>query len=97
MEIFFGIITRQAIRRVAFRSVKELTTAIDAFIDAYNNRCQPFSWTKDADELLAKSDRQTTSATRHYRLPLESTSYAEVGVPEDSSKLARASEVNAIR
>ena len=65
VEIFFGIITRQAIRRGTFRSVKELTTAIGAFIDAYNDRCQPFSWTKNADQLLAKSDRQRTNATRH--------------------------------
>ncbi len=34
--------------------VKELTAAIGAFIDAYNDRCQPFAWTKDADELLTK-------------------------------------------
>jgi hypothetical protein len=54
VEIFFGIITRQAIRRGTFRSVKELTAAIGAFIDAYNDRCQPFTWTKDADELLGK-------------------------------------------
>ena len=54
VEIFFGIITRQAIRRGTFRSVKELTAAIGAFIDAYNDRCQPFSWTKNADQLLAK-------------------------------------------
>ena len=54
VEIFFGIITRQAIRRGTFRSVSELTTAIGAFIDAYNDRCHPFSWTKDADGLLAK-------------------------------------------
>jgi hypothetical protein len=54
VEIFFGIITRQAIRRGTFRSAKDLTAAIRAFIDAYNDRCQPFTWTKDADELLAK-------------------------------------------
>jgi hypothetical protein len=53
MEIFFGIITRQAIRRGTFTSVKDLTAKIGVFI-AYNNRCQPFTWTKDADELLAK-------------------------------------------
>ena len=53
-EIFFGIITRQAIRRGSFRSVRELTDAIGTFIDAYNDRCQPFTWTKDADQLLAK-------------------------------------------
>jgi transposase len=54
VEIFFGIITRQAIRRGTFTSVKDLTAAIGRFIDAYNDRCQPFTWTKDADELLAK-------------------------------------------
>ena len=54
MEIFFGIITRQAIRRGTFTSVKDLTARIGAFIDAYNDRCQPFTWTKDADQLLAK-------------------------------------------
>jgi transposase len=66
-EIFFGIITRQAIRRGSFRSVRELTAAIGAFIDAYNDRCQPFTWTKDADQLLAKikPGRQRTNATRH--------------------------------
>ena len=54
IEIFFGIITRQAIRRGTFRNVKDLTNAIGRFIDAYNDRCQPFTWTKDADELIAK-------------------------------------------
>jgi transposase len=54
VEIFFGIITRQAIRRGTFKSVKELTAAIGSFIDAYNQRCQPFAWTKNPDELIAK-------------------------------------------
>jgi transposase len=54
VEIFFGIITRQAIRRGTFTSVKELTSRIGQFIDAYNDRCRPFAWTKDADELIAK-------------------------------------------
>ena len=42
MVEIFGIITRQAIRRGTFTSVKDLTTAVDA----YNDRCQPFTWTK---------------------------------------------------
>jgi hypothetical protein len=54
MEIFFGIITRQAIRRGTFRSVRELTAAIGAFIDASNDRCRPFTWTKDAGQLIGK-------------------------------------------
>jgi hypothetical protein len=33
---------------------RDLTAAIGTFIDAYNDRCHTFSWTKDADELFAK-------------------------------------------
>jgi DDE superfamily endonuclease len=65
VEIFFGIITRQAIRRGTFMPVKELTAAIGRFIDAYNDRCQPFAWTRDADALLAKIRPPRTNATRH--------------------------------
>jgi len=53
VEIFFGIITRQAIRRGTFRSVHELTDAIRRYIDAYNERAKPFVWTKTADQILA--------------------------------------------
>ena len=66
VEIFFGIITRQAIRRGTFRSVKDLIAAIETFIDGWNERCEPFIWTKTADDLIAKArPRQTTSNTRH--------------------------------
>ncbi|MBW3665807.1 MAG: IS630 family transposase, partial [Actinobacteria bacterium] len=65
VEVFFAIITRQAIRRGSFTSVRELTGAIRRFIDAYNERCQPFLWTKTADQILAKANRQTTSVTDH--------------------------------
>ncbi len=43
VEIFFGIITRQAIRRGTFTSVKDLITAVEAFIDGWNQRAQPFT------------------------------------------------------
>ena len=64
-EIFFGIITRQAIRRGTFTSVKDLIAAIGTFIDGWNERCQPFVWTKTADEILTKAHRKQTSNTRH--------------------------------
>ena len=56
MEIFFGIITRQAIRRGSFDSVRELIDAIRRLIDGWNERCEPFVWTKDADTILAKGE-----------------------------------------
>ncbi len=65
VEVFFGIITRQAIRRGTFTSVKDLIAAIETFIDAWNDRCQPFVWTKTADEILTKATRKVTSNTRH--------------------------------
>ena len=66
VEIFFGIITRQAIRRGTFRSVKDLIAAIETFIDGWNERCQPFTWTKTADQLLDHcKPGKRTSFTRH--------------------------------
>lgn len=66
VEIFFGIITCQAIRRGTFTSVKELISVIEAFIHGWNDRCEPFLWTKTADEVLAKAKpRQKTSNKRH--------------------------------
>jgi transposase len=66
VEIFFGIITRQAIRRGSFTSVRDLTDAIRRFIDGWNERCQPFTWTKTADEILPHATGgQRTSITRH--------------------------------
>ncbi len=65
VEIFFGIITRQAIRRGTFTSVEDLIGAIEAFIDGWNERCEPFVWTRTADEIIGKINRKRTNATRH--------------------------------
>ena len=60
VEVFFGIITRQAIRRGSYNSVKDLIAAIETYIDGWNERCQPFVWTKTADQILAKAQRKKT-------------------------------------
>jgi len=65
VEIFFGIITKQAIRRGTFDSVHALKRAIRTYIDAWNDRCQPFIWTKDADTILARAKRPPTSLPQH--------------------------------
>jgi hypothetical protein len=46
VEVWFGIIERQAIRRGAFPSVQDLMIKIRAFIIGWNTRCHPFIWTK---------------------------------------------------
>jgi len=63
VEIFFSIITRQAIRRGSYHSVADLHTAIHAFIGR-NERCRPFTWTKTADEVLdyARPGQRTSFA-----------------------------------
>jgi transposase-like protein len=65
VEVFFGIITRQAIRRGSFDNVKQLVTAISAFIDGWNERCHPFTWTKTADEILPHATRKRDSDAAH--------------------------------
>lgn len=75
VECFFSIITRQAIRRGSFTSVRQLTDVIGAFIDHWNDHPHPFAWTKDADEILAKIERAKTKqpalqATRLSSLPI---------------------------
>ena len=65
VEVWFGIIERQAIRRGTFHSVRDLNAKIRAFVTGWNDRCHPFVWTKRADDILKKANRQTTSNTDH--------------------------------
>ena len=65
VEVWFGIIERQAIHRGAFTSVRDLNAKIRTFIDGWNDRAHPFVWTKTADEILKKANRPTTSNPRH--------------------------------
>lgn len=54
VEIWFGIITRQAIRRGTFGSVRQLVSRIQTYIDHWNSDAAPFHWTATADEIIAK-------------------------------------------
>lgn len=54
IETWFGIITRQSIRRGTFTSVKVLIKTIRDYIAHWNTDSQPFEWTATADEILAK-------------------------------------------
>ena len=67
VEIWFNIITQKAIRRGTFRSVKDLVSKIDQFVNHYNKETQPIVWTATADSILEKIKRlcQCISETRH--------------------------------
>jgi transposase len=67
VETWFGVLTRKAIRRGSFRSVKELVAMIDAFTKQWNEGAGPFEWVRTADEILAKAVRKprATSESGH--------------------------------
>src|SRR4051812_26991411 len=66
VEIWFSILTKQQVRRGVYHDVPELIAAIETFIAGYNQRAQPFVWTKTAEQVLAKAAKQQpTSGTLH--------------------------------
>jgi putative transposase len=67
VEIWFNVITQRAIRRGSFRSVRQLVARIGRFVEHYNARSTPFSWTATADSILQKLRRlcEVISGTQH--------------------------------
>ena len=57
VERFFAEITRNRIRRGAFKSVAELKGAIMEYLKNHNADPKPFVWTKSAGEILEKVAR----------------------------------------
>jgi transposase len=54
IETWFGILTRQSLRRGTFPSVTALINQIRDYIDHWNQDAKPFVWTATASEILAK-------------------------------------------
>ncbi len=46
VEIWFGILTRKALKNASFASVQDLKNAIDDFINVYHENARPFTWRK---------------------------------------------------
>ena len=67
VEIWFNIITQRAIRRGTFKSVRDLVAKIEHFVQHYNQRCHPFTWTATADSILEKIGRlcKAVAGTAH--------------------------------
>ena len=62
IEIWFSILTKQQVRRGVYHDVPELIAAIEHFIEGYNERAQPFVWTKTAEQVLEGHRK-----ARHFR------------------------------
>lgn len=54
VETWFGIITRQSIRRGSFASLAQLIRQVEDYIAHWNETASPFEWTASADEVLEK-------------------------------------------
>lgn len=61
-EVWFSILSRQALKHSSFRSVAELMQRIDDFIVAYNRQAQPFKWR--ARDVKPSAPRATISQLR---------------------------------
>lgn len=57
VELWFSLLTTQAVRRESFKTVRALLNRIYAFIETWNGEAAPFQWTKTPDEILKKPIR----------------------------------------
>ena len=58
VEAWFGILTRQSVRRASFGSVKALVRHLQHYIDHWNENPRPFVWTKSPAEIIRKAVRR---------------------------------------
>jgi transposase len=61
VERFFRDLTENRLRRGVFRSIEELITAINHYIDRHNEKPKPFVWTAKASDILEKVKRARTA------------------------------------
>ena len=57
VERFSRDITENQLRRGVFKSVKDLTEAIETYIERHNENPKPFIWTAKANDILEKVKR----------------------------------------
>jgi transposase len=58
VESFFSALTRRRLKRGDFASIMDLQAAINRYIAQHNDSPRPFVWTKSAEAILQKVNRQ---------------------------------------
>jgi transposase len=58
VEAWFGVLTRQSVRRSSFRSVRALVRHIEQYLEHWNADPRPFVWTKTPAEIIKKAVRR---------------------------------------
>ena len=66
----FRDITENRLRRGVFKSVSELTRAIDGYIANHNTQPKPFIWTKSAQDILQKVIRANSKLSSKHNAAL---------------------------
>jgi transposase len=66
VEIWFNIITRQAIRRGTFASLHILINTINSYIEHWNRDAKPFAWTATPGEIITKVKRSFIATSKSY-------------------------------
>jgi transposase len=61
VETFFSALTRRRLKRGVFRSIVELQAAIKRYLAEHNQDPRPFTWTRSADQVLAKLNQPNAS------------------------------------
>jgi transposase len=58
VEAWFGLLTRQSVRRGSFRSVRALIRHIEHYLAHWNSDPTPFIWTKEPADIIRKAVRR---------------------------------------
>jgi transposase len=61
VERWFRDLTQRRLRRGTFRSVKQLVSAIEAYVEHHNNHAKGYRWTAQATDILEKVRRARAS------------------------------------
>lgn len=64
VERFFRDLTTKRLRRGVFHSVPELVTALEKYLETYNQEPTPFVWTAKANDILMKVKRARKKLAR---------------------------------
>ncbi len=54
VERFFRSLSEDRLKRGVFRSLGDLTTAIEQYVNSHNDNPKPFVWSKSARDILQK-------------------------------------------
>ena len=66
VERFSRDLSENRLRRGVFRSVDELVSAIDDYIDGHNDSPKPFIWTAKTSDILEKVKRARLTLNKHH-------------------------------